>query len=92
MTPGTGPAAVQTVTRAPTSWIGSQPPIGCTDMKPSESMYWTMRPIWSQWPARSMRVDAPAFFAPMTLPWESVVTVSAQAARYSRTTAWIGCS
>ena len=32
ITPATGPVAVQTVTRAPTSWIGSQPPIGCTEM------------------------------------------------------------
>ena len=45
MTPFTGPDAVQITTRAPTSWIGSQPPIGCTEMNPSESMYWTISPI-----------------------------------------------
>ena len=92
ITPVTGPPFVQIVTRDPTSWIGSQPPIGCTEMKPSESMYCTIRPIWSQWPASSIRVGADAFFAPITLPWESVVTVSAHRSRYSRTSSWIGCS
>ena len=81
MTPVTGPLAVQITTRAPTSWIGSQPPMGCTEMKPSESMYWTIRPIWSQWPASSIRSGAFGFFAPITLPWASVTTVSAIPAR-----------
>jgi hypothetical protein len=81
ITPGTGPPAVQIVTRAPISWIGSQPPIGCTEMKPSASMYCTISPIWSQWPARSIRVEPGPVLLPTTFPWESVVTVSATPAR-----------
>ena len=32
MTPGTGPSLPHTLTRAPTSCMGSQPPIGCTEI------------------------------------------------------------
>ena len=81
ITPATGPVAVQIVTRAPISWIGSQPPIGWTETKPSESMYCTIRPIWSQWPASSIRWRPAPLLPAITLPWESVVSVSAEPLR-----------
>jgi hypothetical protein len=30
--------------------------MGCTYKKPSLSMYCTIKPIWSQWPASMMRM------------------------------------
>ena len=60
MMPGTGPSAPQTVIRWPISTCGSQPPMGWTKRNPSSSMCWTIRPIWSQWPASMTRNGAPA--------------------------------
>ena len=80
MIPSTGPLVPQTVNRCPMRTCGSQPPMVETWMKPSSSMYCTIRPIWSQCPASITRNGASTFRAAITLPWTSVRISSANEA------------
>ncbi len=91
MTPGTGPAAVITVTRWPTSTAGSQVPISATNSTPEESTCLTTRPISSMWPTSATRGPPPALTVAKELPSASPRT-SANSAAASRQTSAAGRS
>src|SRR6266542_1171524 len=55
-------------------------------------MCWTIRAIWSQWPASMMRGCPSGFRTARTLPWRSVRTSSARGRAHSRTTSCTGRS